>query len=207
MPLKTIGEFLDESNNEDDKMISYLEIQEQEIEGQIQELVLRKEFISKKIEAINEKKHKTLMKPEHVHLARRELSVRREMVNSIEDAILKTRRIATLYDTGADHELFLIRDVIDDRFDDFDSLQVVAGISGNHSEDGLTLSYLEEGDYVEIHYLNQPEKRREAIKLLLNFIKENNLQRIGPMIVSGNVIDATSVSSWNYCLTTKFMVK
>lgn len=207
MPLKTIREYLNESDRTDEKMKVYLRNQEQDIDDQIHELMLRKDFISRKLEAIGAREEKPLMQPKVVHFPRRELSVCREMVNSIEDAILKTRKMATLYDTGNDHELFLIRDVFQDNFDDFSSLQVIMGISGNHAADGLSLYTLEEGDYVEIHYLNQREKRREAMGLVCRYAAENSLSRIGPMIVSGSIIDATSATSWNYCLTTIFMVK
>ena len=206
LPLKTIREYFDQSEDVD-QLTAYLQKQEMEIDAEIEELQLRKSFVSKKIQAIRKSKDRPLLIPTLVDCERRELSVRREMIHSVEEAMLLTRRTATLYAPDVENTMYMIRDVVENRYEDFDGIQVLVGIGGNLTEHGLSLYVLEAGKYLRILYQNQQEKRQEAMDRLRRFMQENGLVRIGPMINSGSVIDSSSASSSEYCLTTEFMVK
>ena len=80
------------------------------------------------------------------------------------------------------------------------------GINGNQTEHGLSLYTLEAGKYLRIVYRNRKEQRREAMDLLRAYMREHGLTCTGPMINSGSVIDSSSPSSSDYCLTTEFKV-
>ena len=206
LPLKTIREYFDQSADLD-QLTAYLQQQELEIDAEIEELRLRRSFVSKKIQDIRDSKNRPLLIPTLVECERRELSVRREMIHSVEEAMLLTRRTATLYAPEVENTMYMIRDVVEDRYEDFDGIQVLVGIGGNLTEHGLSLYTLEAGKYLRIMYRNQQEQRQQAIDRLRCFMQENGLVRIGPMINSGSVIDSSSPSSSDYCLTTEFMVK
>ncbi len=206
LPLKTIREYFDQSADLD-QLTAYLQQQELEIDAEIEDLRLRRSFVSKKIQDIRDSKNRPLLIPTLVECERRELSVRREMIHSVEEAMLLTRRTATLYAPEVENTMYMIRDVIEDRYEDFDGIQVLVGIGGNLTEHGLSLYTLEAGKYLRIMYRNQQEQRQQAIDRLRCFMQENGLVRIGPMINSGSVIDSSSPSSSDYCLTTEFMVK
>ena len=206
LPLKTIKEYFDQSANLD-QLTSYLQQQELEIDAEIEELRLRKSFVSKKIQDIWNSKDRPLLIPTLVECGKRELSVRREMIHSVEEAMLLTRRTATLYAPEVENTMYMIRDVVENRYEDFDGIQVLVGIGGNLTEHGLSLYTLEAGKYLRIVYQNRSEQRVEAMNKLRAFMQENDLVRIGPMINSGSVIDSSSPSSSDYCLTTEFMVK
>ena len=206
LPLKTIREYFDQSADLD-QLTAYLQQQELEIDAEIEDLRLRRSFVSKKIQDIRDSKNRPLLIPTLVECERRELSVRREMIHSVEEAMLLTRRTATLYAPEVENTMYMIRDVIEDRYEDFDGIQVLVGIGGNLTEHGLSLYTLEAGKYLRIMYRNQQEQRQQAIDRLRRFMQENGLVRIGPMINSGSVIDSSSPSSSDYCLTTEFMVK
>lgn len=206
LPLKTIKEYFDQSADLD-QLTAYLQQQELEIDAEIEDLRLRRSFVSKKIQDIRDSKNRPLLIPTLVECERRELSVRREMIHSVEEAMLLTRRTATLYAPEVENTMYMIRDVIEDRYEDFDGIQVLVGIGGNLTEHGLSLYTVEAGKYLRIMYRNQQEQRQQAIDRLRCFMQENGLVRIGPMINSGSVIDSSSPSSSDYCLTTEFMVK
>ena len=206
LPLKTIREYFDQSADLD-QLTAYLQQQELEIDAEIEDLRLRRSFVSKKIQDIRDSKNRPLLIPTLVECERRELSVRREMIHSVEEAMLLTRRTATLYAPEVENTMYMIRDVVEDRYEDFDGIQVLVGIGGNLTEHGLSLYTLEAGKYLRIMYRNQQEQRQQAIDRLRCFMQENGLVRIGPMINSGSVIDSSSPSSSDYCLTTEFMVK
>ena len=206
LPLKTIKEYFDQSADLD-QLTSYLQQQEFEIDAEIEELRLRKSFVSKKIQDIRNSKDRPLLIPTLVECGRRELSVRREMIHSVEEAMLLTRRTATLYAPEVENTMYMIRDVVENHYEDFDGIQVLVGIGGDLTEHGLSLYTLEAGKYLRILYRNQQDQRLEAMDHLRSYMRENNLVRIGPMINSGSVIDSSSPSSSDYCLTTEFMVK
>ena len=206
LPLKTIREYFDQSADLD-QLTAYLQQQELEIDAEIEDLRLRRSFVSKKIQDIRDSKNRPLLIPTLVECERRELSVRREMIHSVEEAMLLTRRTATLYAPEVENTMYMIRDVVEDRYEDFDGIQVLVGIGGNLTEHGLSLYTLEAGKYLRIMYRNQQEQRQQAIDRLRCFMQEKGLVRIGPMINSGSVIDSSSPSSSDYCLTTEFMVK
>ena len=206
MPLKTIKEYFEQSEDQD-QLTHYLRQQEQEIDAEIEELRQRKSFVSKKIRAISENKDRQLLVPAIVECGIRELSVRKETIHSVDEAMLYTRRIATLYDLDAEAPMYVIRDVTEERFEDFDGIQVLVGIGGDQTEHGLSLYTLEAGKYLRIVYQNQEEQRRKAMGLLRACLREHGLSRVGPMITSGTVIDSFSTSSSDYCLTTEFRVE
>ena len=206
MPLKTVKEYLSQSKDVD-QLAAYLHDQELEIDAEIEELRLRKKFLSKKIQVIQEGKKRPMMTPILLDCETRELSVRRELIHSVEEAMLVTRRITTLYDPNAENTMYMIRDVAEDRYEDLDGIQVFVGVNGNLFEAGLSLYTLEGGKYLRIMYLNQPEQRHEAMNLLRRFMLKYDLCRIGPIVNSGSVIELYSASSSDYCLTMEFMVK
>ena len=206
LPLRTIKEYFDQSADLD-QLTTYLRQQEQEIDAEIEDLRLRRSFVSKKIQDIRNSKDRTLLIPTLVECERRELSVRREMIHSVEEAMLLTRRNLTLYAPEVENIMYMIRDLVEDHYEDFDGIQVLVGIGGDLSEHGLSLYSLEAGKYLRIMYRNQAEERQQAMDRLRHFMQENDLVRIGPMINSGSVIDVSSPSSSDYCLTTEFMVK
>ncbi len=206
VPLKTIKEYFDQSEDPD-RLTDYLRQQEKEIDAEIEELRQRKSFVSKKIRAISERKDRQLLIPTLVECGKRELSVHREIIHSVDEAMLLTRRIATLYDLDTEAPMYMIRDVREAQFEDFDGIPVLVGIGGNQTEHGLSLYTLEAGKYLRIVYQNQKEQRRKAMDLLRAYMREHGLTCIGPMINSGSVIDSSSPSSSDYCLTTEFMVE
>ena len=205
LPLKTIKEYFDESEDPD-RLMQYLRELEQEIDTEIEELHNRRNFVSKKIHAICENKDRQLLIPTLVECGERELSVRKVVIHSVDEAMLQTRRIATLYDLNAEAPMYMIRDVKEKEFEDFEGVEVLIGINGNQTEHGLSLYTLEAGKYLRIVYRNRKEQRREAMDLLRAYMREHGLTCTGPMINSGSVIDSSSPSSSDYCLTTEFKV-
>ncbi|MBQ3757078.1 MAG: MerR family transcriptional regulator [Oscillospiraceae bacterium] len=206
VPLKTIKEYFERSGDPD-RLTEYLQQQEREIDAEIEELRQRKQFLSKKIRAISERKDRRLLVPTPVECGERVLSVRREVIHSVDEAMLLTRRVATLYDPDTEAPMYMIRDVTEEQFEDFDGIQVLVGIGGDQTEHGLSLYKLEAGKYLRIVYQNREEQRRKAMDLLRAFMREHGLTRTGPMINSGSVIDSSSPSSADYCLTTEFRVE
>ena len=104
VPLKTIKEYFERSGDPD-RLTEYLQQQEQEIDAEIEELRQRKQFLSKKIRAISGRKDRLLLVPTPVECGERVLSVRREVIHSVDEAMLLTRHVATLYDPDTEAPL------------------------------------------------------------------------------------------------------
>ena len=144
VPLKTIKEYFERSGDPD-RLTEYLQQQEQEIDAEIEELRQRKQFLSKKIRAISGRKDRLILVPTSVECGERVLSVRREVIHSVDEAMLLTRRVATLYDPDTEAPMYMIRDVTEEQFEDFNGIPVLVGIGGDQTEHGLSLYKLEAG--------------------------------------------------------------
>ena len=206
MPLKTIEEYLSKSGSPE-VLEEYLQQQEKEIDAQIEELMLRKDFLSAKLEALSLRRHTPPLTPRLVRKAERSISVGSAPVENLEDAMLFARKLAAQYGDGTEGELYILCDEFIGTFSDGGEKRVTAGISTVPSSPGLGTMSLEEGEYLCIHYYNTPGAREKAVELLLEYMNENGLQRSGPVINGGSLLDMSTCFSKDYYFATEFLVK
>ena len=206
MPLKTIEDYLKESGSPEE-LEKYLSEQEKDIDSQIEALMLRKNFLSAKLDALRARRETPPMTPRLVHRPRREIYVGTAEVKSLEDAMLFARKLAAQYGDGSEGQIYLLADAFVGSLSPESGSPVTAGISTAPNKKGLEAMELPEGDYLSIHYYNGPGIREAAVEELRLYMEEHGLERAGPVINGGSLLDMSSCFSKDYYFATEFLVK
>lgn len=205
MPLKTIRRYLKEAASTE-TLKTYLLQQAEDIDGQMEELRRRKDFLTQKLAAIERLERTPQLQVYEETLPARELSARRESVETLDDAVLITRKLAA--QSGAEGgQLFLIFDSLGESYTQRGRREIVIGISGRVRSQGLDFLELKAGRYLSVDYPFRTKERATAISLLRSYMKERGLRRAGPMVNIGSLIDATAASSIDYCVKTQLRVE
>lgn len=205
MPLKTIREFLEESASPQ-TMKTYLSEQSAQLAAQIQELQLRQEFIDKKLAAIERREKAPVYQVYVEKLCRRELSVRSETVDTMQDAMLMTRKMAVQNDDDNWPDVYILQEDWSGERSTLNRQSVTIGFEGRSSLDGLSSVFLEEGTYYSIEYPYRDGAREAAISLLLRQMSADGVHAVGPVVNSGSLIDSSSALSRDYVIKTQLRV-
>ncbi|MDR0357552.1 MAG: MerR family transcriptional regulator [Clostridiales Family XIII bacterium] len=192
MPLKKIREYINHQN-EDFTLEQYLVEQAKDINSQIDALLARKSFLLNKLKAVA---FRAYMKPGLPRLTMKEerkLFVRPAGFQDVEDVILSVRKVFRESENQYDRIAFLFRDFHSESVaDDFEDL--ILGLDGpfKSARDEVTLPA---GRYAEILYENHPDKRREAIRVLRDFVKRSGFKPEGGILFSGGLLYAIAARS------------
>lgn len=206
MPLKTIEDYLMESGSPE-TLEKYLSEQEKELDGQIEALLLRKNFLSAKLDALRARRETPPLTPRLIHRERRDIWVCRERVETLEDAMLFARKVAAQYGDGSEGELYLLSDTFAGSFSGSEGDYITGGISTKPKKSGLVPMTLPEGDYLCVHYHNAPGQREAAVEALLRCMEEKGFERSGPVINGGSLLDMSSCFSKDYYFAAEFLTK
>ena len=205
MPLKTIEEYLRENDNPE-TMGKYLARQAEEIDAQIQELTQRKQFLAAKLEAIKQRTETPLLQPVLKRREQRDIFVGSGEVETLEEAMLFARKLVAQYGEIQERQLYLLMDRLEGNFVD-GSTRITVGISSAPRKSGLVPMKLPAGDYLCIHYCNEPGQREQAVAAVSDYMAVHGFHRAGPVINGGSLLDMTSALSKDYYFATEFLVE
>lgn len=203
MPLANIKNYLDEDGNSE-TLKQYLIEQELEIDVQIRDLIVRKRFLADKLSAIIERENTPPLSPVLLSRRERNISVLKGNVDSLEDGMLFARKMIAQYGTEREKDLYVIFPELSGSFSG--TKDFYAGLD-LPSVEGLSPMHLPAGNYLSLHYYNRPGQREEAIRILEEFMALHKLQREGPVINGGSLLDMSSTFSKDYYFALEFLVK
>lgn len=191
MPLKKIGEYI-ERCDDTVSLRDYLLEQEAIVDQEIEDLLKRREFITKKLIKITKKQLNPEMKPKLIQLPERSIYVRTITAETQEETVLKIRRLAAgSYDTDG-RSLFMIADSLDEGTITERWKECEAGLDTINSNLQLKQKILRGGTYATIQYCNTPEEYVRAAEALLHFIHDNGKSVCGPLIFKVEAMDTTT---------------
>ena len=203
MPLANIKNYLEEGGNSE-TLKQYLIEQELEIDIKIRELLVRKKFLSDKFAAIIERENTPPLSPVILYRKERNLSVLKGTVGSLEDGMLFARKVVAQYGTEHEKDIYVILSELSGTIGGTRNFYAGLDLAGVK---GLSPLCLPEGNYLSLHYHNSPGQREEGVKILEEYMQRNKLQRIGPVINGGSLLDMSSTSSKDYYFAIEFLVK
>jgi len=205
MPLANIKSYLDEGCSAE-TMKHYLIEQSRAIDRQMDELRLRRAFLSEKLYAIIERENTPPLLPALVHREERNIMVQSGRASSLEDGMLYARKVIARYGNGSEKKLYVIIDSLSGTFSQAQPGEFLVGIDAL-PESPLRPMSLPAGDYLCVHYFNSPGQREEALENMERFMAANELRREGPVINGGSLIDMSSALSKDYYFAIEFLVK
>jgi DNA-binding transcriptional MerR regulator len=196
MPLKKIREYL-ELQQEQGTLKQYLIEQADEIDGRINMMLARKNFLLSKLRAVTLRELTQTAAPGIVMRGERKLFMRRAELLGLEDTILTLRTMLKETKKEYDRTAFLLREFNSDlaSWNDFDD--VLIGVDDRHASVQREL-VLPEGKYAEVIYENRLDKREEAMGLFLRFLMQSGFEPEGFLIFSATLLEAISVRSDSY---------
>ncbi len=203
MPLMNIKNYLEEGGNSE-TLKQYLIEQELEIDLQIRDLIIRKRFLADKLSAIIERENTPPLTPVLISRSERNISFHKGHVESLEDGMLFARKIIAQYGTEREKDLYVIFPELSGSFSGRKDFYVGLDIADVRE---LSPMCLPEGNYLSLHYYNRPGQREEAVRILEEYMLQNKLQRTGPVINGGSLLDMSSTSSKDYYFAIEFLVK
>lgn len=199
MPLKTIREYI-QKRNDPAMLKQYLKQQAKEIEAEINLLLMRKDFLQRKLQAVALRELTETFLPDINMLPGRRICVKPAKPANTEEALLTVRKCALETDNHYLHALYLLRDI------DLTTLRMDA-----HSEalvgldcdlgPAYTELYLPGGKYAQMTYQNRDNGRVRALEQFFKYVRLSGLQPAGKLIFRSTLLDATSVSSDDYYFT------
>jgi MerR family transcriptional activator of bmr gene len=198
MPLKTIREYV-KHENDPEMLKSLLELQKDEIEGQIDELLQRKAFLDRKLRAVTLQKFTKAFIPHVEKMEERRIYVKPGRAGSSGEAIIQARKCSMETDNQYAYVHYLLRDVHPEtlQFPDYNAFLI--GLNDNRGEP-YTEYILPAGTYACITYQGKNNGRLRAIELLHNYIRQNGLRPTEKLIFKGSLIDVTSIYGDDYYL-------
>jgi DNA-binding transcriptional MerR regulator len=198
MPLKKIREYI-EREQEPATLKQYLNEQAEELEEQIDMLLSRKNFLMAKLKAVTMREFMRPAVPRIVMREARKIFVKYAKLQDVEDALLTIRKLVKESGNRYDTSTFLLRTFDPNNLHAKDLGQVLIGLDcalGTPNSEMI----LPAGKYAEVVYENRLDKRAEALKLFMEFLKRSGFTPEGHLIFSGTLLDTVSVKSDAYCL-------
>lgn len=196
MPLKKILEYI-KKRNDPETLKQYLKEQAKDIDAQIDTLLLRKDFLLRKLQAVTLRELTETFVPDISVLPGRRLCLKPANPANTEEAILSLRKCVIEAGNRYDHNLFLLRDIDPETLEISSAGQVLIGldcdINPTYSE-----YFLSGGKYARLTYQNRDQGRDRALKLLTDYIKLSGLRPADKLVFKSTLLDATSVYSDDY---------
>lgn len=203
MPLKTIQQFFQESADPR-TLKSYLTEQSSQLSAQINELELRREFIDRKLAAMEQREKSPLYRVYREELGERELWVKRETIESMQDSMMKARRLAAQERDWSWSEVYILHE--EGGAVNTDKREAVIGLMGSSAEE-LCPYTLAAGSYYSIDYQFRDGAAEASVAMLLRQIAEDGYRTVGPMVNIGSLIDSFSGLSRDYVIKTQYRVE
>ncbi len=191
MSLKKIREYI-EKCNDSVSLKAYLLEQEGNIDKQIEALLKRREFVTKKICKVTRAQLVHQMEPRLIQLPERSIYVRTIVADTLEETMLKIRQQASDSNDIDDRTLYMISGGLEseDRFMRWKKCE--AGLDNQPPNSGLKQRTLKSGTYAAIQYANSTQEYKKATILLLQFIQANGRTACGPVVFKMDLMDTTT---------------
>jgi len=199
MPLKTVREYI-EKRNDPEMLKQYLRNQAKEIEAEINLLLLRKDFLLRKLQAVTLRELTETYIPDISMLPGRRICVKPAKPANTEDALLIVRQCAIETDNHYDHALYLLRDIAPDTLVIDEKSDVLVGLDCDLGP-AYAEHYLPAGIYAQLTYQNRDDGRNRALEKFFEYVRLSGLTPVGKLIFRSTLLDATSVSSGDYYFT------
>ena len=194
MPLRTIREYME--NNSDPKLLKeYLLQQEREIDAEIERLLERRALLNDKLDLAIRKEMTSLLVPSVVQFPERTIYTRAHTADTIDQAMVDIRQIASASQEVDKHKLYVLKDDIS-----IESLECfwhdyIGGTDFRPPDDPeIVPCVLPAGSYAVISFQNKKDLRRNAYHIFRDFINANGYSVTGPLIYEYALLDLTALT-------------
>lgn len=205
LPLKTIREYI-AHENDPAMLTNILTLHKKTIESEIDELLLRKAFLERKLRAIALQSFTEAFIPHLEKTEERRIYVKSEFSNSTEEAIVQARKCSMETSNQYAYTHYLLRDIDAETLQPTDRHNILLGLNENPGKP-FAEYVLPAGTYVCITYQGKDDGRRRALDLLRDYIKQRELRTSGMLIFRGTLLDVTSIYGDDYYLTLELRVE
>jgi DNA-binding transcriptional MerR regulator len=205
MPLKTIHDYVRHENNPE-MLKSLLELQKDEIDGQIDELLRRKAFLDRKLRAVTMQKFTKAYVPRIEKIEERRIYVKPGHAGSTGEAIIQARKCSMDTDNQYAYIHYLLRDIHPETRQLADPNAFLIGLNDDCGKP-FTEYILPAGNYACITYQGKNDGRLKAIDLMRDYITQMGLKPTGKLIFKGSLIDVTSIYGDDYYLALELKVE
>ncbi|MDR2771343.1 MAG: MerR family transcriptional regulator [Clostridiales Family XIII bacterium] len=205
LPLKTIREYI-AHENDPEMLKSILALHKKTIESEIDELLLRKAFLDRKLHAIALQTLTETFVPHLEKTDERRIYVKSGYSNSTAEAIVQARKCSMETRNQYAYTHYLLREIDAKTLQPADQYAILIGLNDNPGKP-FTEYVLPAGTYACITYQGKGDGRRRALDLLRGYIEQRELRASGMLIFKGTLIDVTSIYSDDYYLSLELRVE